>query len=100
MFCRLNGTGNSICHPGTATRSLPELPVSAAVVGSSDRNKEIVNNFTEYNGLADTNSDLYATLEEHKVGKSNCENRNKTPSLIIVYEVVVHIFFIAVDSWT
>lgn len=78
MFCRLNGTGNSICHPGTATRSLPELPVSAAVVGSSDRNN-VVNNFTEYNGLADTNSDLYATLEEHKVGKSNSKSTSKAP---------------------
>lgn len=66
---RLNGIGNNVCNPGTATRSLPELPVGAAVCGTSNRSEEVSSNFISYSGLGDTNSDLYATLEEHKFGR-------------------------------
>ena len=55
-------------HPGTATRSLPEIPVDAAKTTSTSAViNSATSNFVSY--IADTNSDLYATLEEHKISK-------------------------------
>lgn len=55
-------------NPGTATRSLPEIPVDAVDSCIIEGTTEVPNNFAAYNS-GDTNSDLYATLEEHKISK-------------------------------
>lgn len=58
-------TLGSNSHPGTASRSLPEIPVDATKTNSLKTNVN-PNSFMVY-GTQDTNSDLYATLEEHKI---------------------------------
>ncbi len=63
---RLNGVSNSVGNPGSATRSLPEIPVDNSV-SPADGTDGVSHNFVTYSG--DTNSDLYATLEDHKISK-------------------------------
>lgn len=68
-YCfRLNGGNQNVVNPGTATRSLPEIPVDAVDSCVINGSNEVSNNFPAYNS-GDTNSDLYATLEEHKISK-------------------------------
>lgn len=64
-FVIRTSTMGSNSHPGTATRSLPEIPVDAAKDTSALAVDSRTSNFVSYVG--DTSSDLYATLEEHKI---------------------------------
>ncbi|XP_065203645.1 dentin sialophosphoprotein [Planococcus citri] len=64
-------TIGSNSHAGTATRSLPEIPVDAAKGGASALSVDNSNASNFVNYVGDTNSDLYATLEEHKITSSS-----------------------------
>uniref|UniRef100_A0A8D8Y7E0 Uncharacterized protein n=2 Tax=Cacopsylla melanoneura TaxID=428564 RepID=A0A8D8Y7E0_9HEMI len=75
---------NSTCGVATATRSLPDLPIDPT--RRTSNSADVWDKNGEQNSGGDTGSDLYATVEEHKMAANGRLNKKVSQSTNAVLE--------------